>query len=140
MLITAAPAWMALPIASPEEAQVIPPSVPGATGSGTLSARALGHTPRMPTPFSGAAATAAVAVPCELVTGTPGIVLKFPPAHSGCVASAAASTSAISGLVGATGGGMNACGATFARHAFGGVESGSSGTVCFVLRIVLACA
>ena len=67
-------------------------------------------------------------------------MLKFPPAHSGCVASAAASTSAISGLVGATAGGMNVRGATFARHAFGGLESGSSGTVCLVLRIVLACA
>src|SRR4051794_8911405 len=122
MLITAAPAWMALPIASPEEAHVIPPSVPGATGSGTLSARALGHTPRTPTPFSGAAATAGVAVPCELVTGTRGMVLKFPPAHSGCVASAAASTNAIRGLVGTTAGGMNVRGATFARHAFGGLD------------------
>src|SRR6478736_1380528 len=122
MLITAAPVLTASSMPSPEAAQVISPSVLGTVSSGTLSARALGHTPRMPTPFSGAAATAAVAVPCELVTGTPGMVLKFPPAHSGCVASAAASTNAIRGLVGTTAGGMNVRGATFARHAFGGLD------------------
>ena len=68
MLITAAPAATACAIASPEASQVISPSVPGTVSSGTLSARAPGQTPRMPMPFCGAAATDAVAVPCELVT------------------------------------------------------------------------
>jgi hypothetical protein len=50
------------------------------------------------------------------------------------VGSAAASTSAINGLVGATGGGGTVGVATFARQAFGGAESGSSGSVCLVSR------
>ena len=60
MLITAAPGARrraAMPRA--ESAQVIRwPS-----GSGTLSARAPGQMPRMPTPLAGAAATVRVAVP-----------------------------------------------------------------------------
>src|SRR5690349_3909912 len=140
MLITAAPAATALPIASPDAAQVMPPSgTPGVVASGTLSARAPGHTPRMPTPFCGAAATAAVAVPCALVTGVPGSVENAEPAHSGCAGSAAASTSAISGLSGVTGGGAVAGETTAERHAFGGTESGSSGTACLLLSTVLAC-
>ena len=42
------------------------------------------------------------------------------PVHSGCVTSAAASTSAISGLSGVTGGGVSSGAATSARQAFGG--------------------
>ena len=57
-------------------------------GSGMLSARAPGQTPRMPTPFFGAAATAAVAVPCRLSSGRPPSVRELPPANSGWVASA----------------------------------------------------
>ncbi len=64
MLITAAPAWIAWPIAFADAEQLISPSVPGTVWSGTLSARAPGQTPRMPIPFCGAAATEAVAVPC----------------------------------------------------------------------------
>src|ERR1043165_3483572 len=90
MLITAAPAATAWPIASAEAEQEIAPSVPGWVFKGTLSARAPGQTPRMPIPLAGAAATEAVAVPCRLVTGVPGISLKFgSPVHSGCVVSAA---------------------------------------------------
>src|SRR3954453_6875209 len=108
MLITEAPSAMAWAIALPEAAQVkLSESEAPSVESGTLSARAPGHTPRMPMPFCGAAATAAVAVPWRFVTGVPGTAVeKFgSPVHSGCVVSAAASTSAISGLVGVTGGG-----------------------------------
>ena len=66
MLITAAPLCTAFAIASPEALQV---AVPSLIGIGTLSTRAPGHTPTIPMPFCGAAATAAVAVPCGLVTG-----------------------------------------------------------------------
>src|SRR3954454_16564980 len=121
MLITEAPLATACSIASPDAAHVISPSVPGEVFSGTLSARAPGHTPRMPVPFCGAAATDSVAVPCELSTGVPGVVLTFgSPAHSGCVMSAAASTSAISGLCGVTGGGGSDGSATTARQLLGG--------------------
>src|SRR3954451_15315918 len=105
MLITAAPLSTALPIASAEAAQLISPSVPGTVRSGTFSARAPGQTPRIPTAFAGAAATDAVAVPCRLVTGVPGRVVKFGSlVPSWYVVSAAASTSAIRGLCGVTGG------------------------------------
>ena len=63
MLMTAAPALIAAAIWSADEAQVI------SGGSGTLSARAPGQTPAMPTPLVGAAATEAVAVPWAIVTG-----------------------------------------------------------------------
>src|SRR4051812_50071317 len=103
MLITAAPASTALPIASADASQLISPSVPGTVRSGTLSARAPGQTPRMPSPFAGAAATDAVAAPCRIVTGVPGSVVKLrSPVHSGRVVSAAASTSGVSGLWGVT--------------------------------------
>src|SRR3954466_12922416 len=129
MLITDAPAATASPIASPEAEQVISPSLPGTVFNGTLSVRAPGQTPRMPIPFCGAAATAAVAVPCGLVTGVPGSVEKLEsPVHSTCFASAATSTSAISGLWGVTGGGC-AAETTCARQSFGGPDSGSLGTL-----------
>ena len=103
-------------------------------------ARAPGQTPRMPMPFCGAAATDIVAVPCELSTGVPGSVATFgSPVHSGWVRSAAASTSAISGLSGVTGGGISTGSATVARQLFGGPDSGSSGMLS-ALRRTLACA
>src|SRR4051812_35784740 len=134
MLITEAPHSTALAIASPVSSQLISPSVPGSVLSGTLSVRAPGQTPRMPTPLCGAEATAAVAVPCGLVIGVPGSVLKFgSPVHSGWLGSAAASTSAIRGLVGVTGGGSGAAEATCARQSFGGPDSGSLGTLSSLL-------
>ena len=104
MLITAAPLCTAFAIASPEALQV---AVPSLIGIGTLSTRAPGHTPTIPRPFCGAAATAAVAVPCGLVTGVfPSTLMFGSPRNSSWVRSAAASTSAISGLSGTTGGGV----------------------------------
>src|SRR4051795_2792878 len=139
MLITAAPVLTASSMPSPEAAQVISPSVLGTVSSGTLIARAPGQTPRMPTPLRGAAATDAVAVPWELVTWWPGSVeKKRSPAHSPCVTSAAASTSAIIGEVSVTGGGAIAGSTTLLRQALGGPDSGSSGTACAVLRRMLA--
>ena len=60
--------------------------------------------PSIPTPLAGAAATVAVAVPWKSASGLPPSVVMFDPAISGWVASRIVSTSAISGLVGATGG------------------------------------
>ena len=57
MLITAAPLSIAFAIPFAEPRHVI------SSGSGTLSARASGQTPTIPTPLTGAAATEAVAVP-----------------------------------------------------------------------------
>src|ERR1700710_1048134 len=129
MLITAAPAWTAWPTGAAQAAQLISPSVPGTVLGGTLRAGAPGQTPRRPIALAGAVATAAVAVPCRLVTGVPGIVVKFGSfVHSGCVVSAAASTSAISGLAGVTSGGVRLGSATCARQALGLTESGSSAT------------
>src|SRR5918998_3085758 len=129
MLITAAPLATAAAIALPEAEHVISRLGPGTVASGTLSARARGHTPTIPIPFCGAAATDCVAVPWEFVTGVPAIVVAHGlPVHSGCVTSEAASTSAISGLSGVTGGGISSGAATLARHALGGTDSGSSGT------------
>jgi hypothetical protein len=110
MLITAAPRWIAVWIWFAERAQVI------ASGNGTLSARAPGHTPAMPTPLMGATATEAVAVPCASVTANCEIVAVFPPCHSGCVMSSCASTSAIRGLSAATGGGVSAGSTTRVRQ------------------------
>src|SRR3954452_15829297 len=105
MLITDAPDSTAWAIASPEASQVIAPSVPGTVLSGTLTARAPGQTPRIPTPFCGATATDIVAVPCGFSSGNPPRLDTFgSPVHSVWVMSAAASTSAISGLWGVTGG------------------------------------
>src|SRR3954462_1587529 len=126
MLITDAPAAIALAIAAPDAAQLVSPSVPAVVRSGPFRASAPGHTPRMPMPLAGAAATAAVAVPCRLSTGVPGIVVKFgSPVHSGCVTSAAASTRAMSGLCGDTTGGVGDGSATCARQALGGPDKGS---------------
>ena len=100
MLITAAPARTARAIARAESEQRI--CCP--FGSGTLSARAPGQMPSIPTPLAGAAATVAVAVPWKSASGPPPSVVMFDPAISGWVASRTVSTSAISGLVGATGG------------------------------------
>src|SRR3954447_3230502 len=133
MLITEAPLSTAFAIASPVSSQLTSLSVPGTVGSGTLSVRAPGQTPRMPIPFCGAEATAAVAVPCGLVTGVPGSAEKLgSPVHSMCLASAATSTSAISGLWGVTGGGC-AAETTCARQSFGGPDSGSLGTLEILL-------
>src|ERR671917_1098139 len=122
MLITAAPRSIAVAIRSAERAQLID------FGSGTLSALAPGHTPTIPTPFTGAAATDAVAVPCEAFTGSSGSVLVAPPTNSGCAGSSWLSTSAISGLFGVTAGGTSAGSATRARQSSGGTVSGSAGT------------
>src|SRR3954453_5054620 len=141
MLMTAAPVLTAASIASPDASQVIRPSLPGTVSSGTLTARAPGQTPRMPIPLRGAAATDAVAVPWELVTALPGVVVNHgSPVHSAWLGSAAASTSAISGLWAVTGGGASAGSATLARQLLGGPESGSSGTACSRRRRMLACA
>ena len=119
MLITAAPLWIAVWIWLAEREQVI------ASGSGTLSARAPGHTPTIPTPLTGAAATEAVAVPCELVTANCGSVAVLPPANSGWLLSSWASTSAISGLVGRHGRRGEGRVGDDARQASGGTDSGS---------------
>src|SRR5689334_6871163 len=110
MLMTDAPASIAVAIWSPEAEQVI------VLGSGTLSARAPGQTPTKPRPLTGAAATDAVAVPCAIVTGYLGIVVMWPPTNSGCGAYSWASTSAISGLADVTAGGVSAGSATSARQ------------------------
>src|SRR3954452_8323441 len=128
MLITAAPAVIASAIALPEAAQ-LKLSDPPLVCSATVRARAPGHTPRMPMPLAGAAATEAVAVPCRFVTGRPGAVAMFGSrVHSLWVTSAAASTSAISGLEAVTAGGTSDGAATVARQAIGGTDSGSSAT------------
>ena len=135
MLITAAPSRIAsrTPLAEAEQ-------VSASGGSGTLSARAPGQTPRMPTPFCGAAATAAVAVPCRLSSGRLPRVRTLEPPNSGCVSSRRVSSSAISGLVPVTAGGAMFGSAIAARQAFGEPESGSSGTACLVRRIASGCA
>src|SRR5687768_5104195 len=141
MLMTEAPLSTALLIAFPDAEQVIVPSpfVFGTVASGTLRARAPGHTPRMPTPFWGAAATAWVAVPWASVTGVPGIVVAHgSPVHSGWVRSDAASISAISGLSGVTGGGISSGETTFARQSLGGPVSGSLGIALSSRSSVLA--
>src|ERR1700754_4130679 len=101
MLIAAAPALIADAMPRVESAQLI--SVP--SGSGTLSVRAPGQIPIVPTPLAGAAATVAVAVPWASATWAPPSVVMFEPAISGWVTSIWVSTSAISGLaMGSTGG------------------------------------
>src|ERR687896_691254 len=72
MLITAASRSIAVRIRSADREQEI------RRGSGTFSARAPGQTPAMPTPFTGAAAIEAVAVPCESVTACSGSVAAAP--------------------------------------------------------------
>src|SRR3954469_5122851 len=110
MLITAAPASIATAICF----AAVSHGMSG--GSGTLSARAPGHTPTIPTPLTGAAATDAVAVPCAIVTGYCEIVVVLPPANSGWLGSSWASTSAIRVLVGVTAGIGSAASATIERQ------------------------
>ena len=129
MLITAAPSRIASRTPRAEAEQV---SASG--GSGTLSARAPGQTPRIPTSFLGAAATAAVAVPWRLSSGRVPSVRTLEPANSGWLSSSRVSSSAISGLVASTGGGARFGSATAARQASGDFDSGSSGTACLVRR------
>src|SRR3954466_294302 len=102
MLMTAAPWLMASAMPSAEDWQVM------IFGSGTLSARAPGHTPTMPRWLTGAAATDAVAVPCSLVIGQRLIVVMLLPWNSGCVWLSWASTRAIRGLEGVRTGGVSA--------------------------------
>ncbi len=135
MLMTEAPASIAFwtPVAEAEQVSAL-------EGSGMFSARAPGQTPTMPTPLTGAAATAAVAVPCSWSSGrSPSVVVRLPP-NSGCVSSSRVSSSAISGLVSPTGGGARFGSAIAARQAFGGPDSGSLGTACLVVRSALGCA
>src|SRR4051794_26657895 len=134
MLMTAARFWIAFSIWFAERENVI------CSGSGTLRARAFGHTPTMPRPFCGAAATDAVAVPCELVTGNCGVVFVLLVANSGWLLSSCASTSAISGLVAVTGGGVRAGSATSARQLYGVADSGSFGTLASGWASVPGCA
>ncbi len=100
MLITAAPRRTARAIAREESEQ----RICWPFGSGTLSARAPGQTPSIPTPLAGAAATVAVAVPWKSASCVPPSVAMFEPAISGWLVSTIVSTSAISGLAGVTAG------------------------------------
>src|SRR5262245_49635053 len=121
MLITAAPCCTATAI-------WLAASSHGMLGdSGTLSARAPGQTPAMPTPLVGAAATDAVAVPWAATAYLSSVVAMWPPANSGCVGSSWASTSAISGLVDVTGGIGSVGSATIERQSYGVDDSGSFG-------------
>jgi hypothetical protein len=129
MLITAARLRIAVRTAR-AEAEQVRASAP----TGMLSARAPGQTPRMPTSFLGAAATDAVAVPWRLSSGRSPSVETLPPANSGCVSSRRVSMSAISGLVGVTGGGARFGLATAARQLSGGTDFGSSATAWLVGR------
>ena len=88
-----------------------------------------GQTPRMPRSFFGAAATAAVSVPCALRIGKPPSVETWPPANSGWLTSAVESISASSGLVSVTGGGTR-LGSTIAARQAAWASSGSGGGVC----------
>ncbi len=126
MLITAAPCSIARAMPATELAQRI------SFGRLTLSARMPGQTPRMPLSFLGAAAMAAVSVPCALSIGKPPSVERLPPANSGWLTSAVESTSASSGLAGVTGGGTR-LGATIAARQAARASSGSGGGVCIVL-------
>ena len=93
-----------------------------------LSARAPGQTPRMPTSFFGAAATAAVAVPCRLSSGRPPSVLVLESPNSGWVSSRRVSSSAISGLSGVTAADRGSGPRRPRARRPGGLESGSSAT------------
>ena len=123
MLMTAAPCSIAREMPATESSQRI------SSGSGTLSARMPGQTPRMPTSFFGAAATDAVSVPWAERTGRPPSVETLPPANSGWVWSSWESTSASSGLCGVTGGGIRR-GSTIAARQAARASSGSGAGVC----------
>jgi hypothetical protein len=119
MLITSAPALIAREIARAESEHVIR----SPSGSGTLSARAPGQTPRKPTPLAGAAATVVVAVPWKSRSSPPGAALMPEPAISGCVSSIRVSMTASSGLLGVARG-ATASPTTKSRQVANG-ESGS---------------
>ena len=125
MLMTAAPALIDCEMPRADCAHVM--RLP--SGSGTFSARAPGQMPSVPTPLAGAAATVAVAVPWELASCAPPSVAMFEPATSGWLTSSCVSTSAISGLVGATGGGT-APSTTASRQR----ANGDSGSGAWVAR------
>jgi hypothetical protein len=121
MLITAAPRRTARAIWRAESEQEI------RRGSGRLSARAPGHTPTKPTPFCGAAATVAVAVPWKSATERPPVEAVPEPKTSGWAGSSGESTSAISGLAASTGGATAPATTTSRQPACGTTESGSAG-------------
>src|SRR3954454_5450742 len=124
--------WIASAMPAADCAQLMPVGL----AARTLSARAPGQTPRMPMPFCGAAATAAVAVPCTSNGAiAPVVENRVSWVHSGCVGSACVSTRAISGLLRVTGGGLMLGDTTTDRQALGVLDSGSSVTLS-----VLACA
>src|SRR4051794_407358 len=117
MLITAAPRRTASVIPSALDEQF--------RSAATLSIRMPGHTPTIPIPFSGAPATAAVAVPCSSAAGTSRVPVRLPPWNSGGCSSACESTSASSGLSGRTAGAAGAPSATTSRQ----LPTGISGSV-----------
>src|SRR3954447_12554357 len=124
MLIAAAWAFSAAAMLRAESEHVMRLT----SGSATLSTRAPGQMPRMPTPFAGAAAAVLVAVPWKSTTG-PAPVLKIPdPTISGWVRSIWVSTIAISGLVGVTGGGTCPSTTWALQPAEGESGSGAGGT------------
>src|SRR5215207_7424497 len=111
MLITVAPALRTLPMPVTESAQLF------CCGRAELTANMPGQMPMMPTLLTGAAATAAVAVPCPISVsgGSAPSVLKLLPAHSGWLMSGIESTSP--SLAVGTGAGVGVVGATTAlRH------------------------
>ena len=118
MLITAAPARTAAAMLRAESEHRM------VNGSARLSARAFGQMPRLPMPFAGAAATAAVAVPWKSLSAWPPLVAMFEPWNSGCDTSSWESTSAIRGLVGVTAGGTWPASTTRSRQ----FERGESGS------------
>src|SRR4051812_27574098 len=144
MLTTAAPAATASEICRAESAQEI------SVGSGRLSARASGQIPMKPTPFCGAAATVAVAVPWKSVSGRPPVLVVLEPTTSGWPTSSWESTNAISGLVGPTGGAaapattasrQPACGTTVSGSGAGagtGVASGGGSWKRVLVRVASA--
>jgi hypothetical protein len=123
MLITDAPCSLARAMPATEFAQRI------SSGRLTLRARMPGQTPRIPRSFLGAAATAAVSVPCALSSGKPPSVERWPPANSGWLTSAVESISASIGLLSVTGGGTRP-GSTIVSRQAARASSGSGGGVC----------
>src|SRR5215207_11779130 len=101
MLITAAPALTAVAMPRADSEQGI-----WRVGTGTLSVRAPGQTPRKPTWLAGAAATVVVAVPYKSAGGSAPALVMPEPAISGWPRSICVSTTAISGLAGVTAGGI----------------------------------
>ena len=75
-----------------------------------------GQIPSIPRPFVGAAATAAVAVPCSSWTGCAPTELIRPPTNSGWLSSSLESISASFGLEAVTAGGSSPSSTTAGRH------------------------